>query len=139
LLPGAIRKLKWEGKIMKTQTFQWLSVAVIVVIGIVHLLMAPQEYGETPYMGILFGINFIAALIAALGIYRHETWGWLLGVAIAAGSLIGYVLSRTVGLPGIEIEEWLQPVGILSVAVEVIFILAAFVKKPWIDIAQRAS
>ncbi len=116
---------------MKPQTFQWLSVAVILVIGVLHLYMAPQEYGETPYMGILFGINFVAALIAAVGIYRHETWGWLLGVGIAAGSLVGYLLSRTVGLPGMEIEEWLQPLGIFSLLVEGGFILLAAVKKPW--------
>ncbi len=122
---------------MNTRTFQWISVAVIVVIGLVHLAMVSQEYGETPYMGILFGINFVAALIAAVGIYRHETWGWLLGVAIALGSLVGYVLSRTVGLPGMEIEAWLQPLGILSLVVEIAFIGLAVRQKPWAIWARR--
>ena len=116
---------------MKTQTFQWFSVAIILLIGIIHLYLAQQEYDETAYMGILFGINFIAAIIAAVGIIRHATWGWLLGVGIAAGSLLGYILSRTVGLPGMEIEEWLQPLGILSLVVEVAFISMAAAKKPW--------
>ncbi len=117
---------------MKTSKFQWLSVAVIAVIGVTHLYMAPQEYGETPYMGILFGINFIAAIVAAVGIYRRATWGWLLGIAIAAGSLIGYILSRTVGLPGMEIEEWLQPIGVLSLLVEGVFLFLAVIRKPWV-------
>ncbi len=116
---------------MNTRTFQWLSVVVIALIGLLHLYMAPQEYGETPYMGILFGINFVAAIIAGAGIYRHENWGWLLGVAIAAGSLLGYVLSRTVGLPGMEIEAWLQPLGLFSLFVEVAFIFIAATQKPW--------
>ena len=124
---------------MKTRTFQWFSVAIIAIIGLVHLYMAPQEYGEVPYMGILFGINFIAAIIAAVGIYRHENWGWLLGVGIALGSLVGYVLSRTVGLPGMEIEEWLQPVGVLSLAVEVVFVLLVVAKKPWVGFQLRAQ
>ncbi len=122
---------------MKTQTFQWLSVAVIVIIGLIHLYMVPQEYGETPYMGILFGINFIAAIIAGVGIYRRETWGWLLGVAIAAGSLLGYIVSRTVGFPGMEIEEWLQPLGVFSLLVEGGFVLLAAIKKPWVALATH--
>jgi uncharacterized membrane protein HdeD (DUF308 family) len=122
---------------MNTRTFQWLSVAIILVIGLVHLYMAPQEYGEVAYMGILFGINFVAAIIAAVGIYRQSSWGWLLGVGIAIGSLIGYVLSRTVGLPGMEIEAWLTPTGVLSLAVEVIFMAMVFVKKPWMGFQLR--
>jgi threonine/homoserine efflux transporter RhtA len=120
---------------MNTRTFQWLSVAII---GLVHLYMVPQEYGEVAYMGVLFGINFIAAIIAAVGIYRQENWGWLLGVGIAIGSLIGYILSRTVGLPGMEIEAWLQPIGVLSLVVELAFIMLVMVKKPWVGVQIRA-
>jgi hypothetical protein len=116
---------------MNTRNFQWLSVATILVIGIVHLYMAPQEYDEVAYMGILFAINFVAAMIAAFGIYRQQNWGWLLGVSIAIGSLIGYILSRTIGLPGMEIEAWLQPIGVLSMVVEIGFIVLVGAKKPW--------
>lgn len=123
---------------MNKTAFQWFSVGIIAVIGLVHLYMAPQEYGETPYMGILFGINFVAALIAAVGILRQENWGWLLGVGIAAGSMLGYVLSRTVGLPGMEIEEWLQPVGVFSLAVELIFMFMAATQKPWQGMLRAA-
>jgi hypothetical protein len=122
---------------MNSRTFQWLSVAVMVVIGLLHLYMAPQEYGETPYMGILFGLNFIAAIIAGVGIYQRENWGWLLGVAIAAGSLLGYILSRTIALPGMEIEAWLQPLGLFSLVVETFFILMAARQKPWQGILAK--
>ena len=116
---------------MKSQTYQWISVAIIAVIGLIHLYMAPQEYGETPYMGILFGLNFVAAIIAAVGIYKRMTWGWLLGVGIAVGSLIGYFLSRTVGLPGMEIEAWLQPLGIFSLLAEGAFLLLSVRNRAW--------
>ncbi|MDD5370797.1 MAG: hypothetical protein PHQ40_17080 [Anaerolineaceae bacterium] len=122
---------------MNTRIFQWFSVAIIVLIGLVHLYMVPQEYSEVAYMGILFGINFFAAIVAGIGIYRQNNWGWLLGVGIAIGSLIGYVLSRTVGLPGMEIEAWLTPTGVLSLVVEAIFLLLVAVKKPWIGLQLR--
>jgi hypothetical protein len=124
---------------MNTRTFQWFSVAIIAIIGLVHLYMAPQEYGEVAYMGILFGINFVAAILAAVGIYRQNNWAWLLGVGIALGSLIGYVLSRTVGLPGMEIEAWLTPTGVLSLVTEVVFILLVVVKKPWVGLQLKAQ
>jgi hypothetical protein len=37
--------------------------------------------------------------------------------------LIGYVISRTVGLPGIAPDVWLEPLGILSLLVEVAFVV----------------
>ena len=116
---------------MKQRLLLWISVVAIVVIGVIHLSMVSQEYDETPTMGILFAINFIAALIASVGIYRQEIWGWLLGVGIAAGSMLGYVVSRTIGLPGMEVEAWLQPLGILSLVVEVAFIFLVTMRKPW--------
>jgi hypothetical protein len=41
------------------------------------------------------------------------------------------VLSRTVGLPGMEIEEWLTPTGVFSLIVEGIFMILVALKRPW--------
>jgi hypothetical protein len=111
--------------------WQWISVIAMVIVGVIHLFMVPLEYDETPLMGILFAVNFFAALIASVGIIRQEMWGWLLGMGIAAGSVLGYVVSRTVGLPGMEIEAWLQPLGVLSLVVETFFIGLVTMQKPW--------
>jgi len=62
---------------VEQRLYQWISVVTIVIIGVIHLVMVPLEYDEAPTMGILFGINFVAALIASVGIYRREMWGWL--------------------------------------------------------------
>ncbi len=127
----ALLQRRKEDSEVDKRILQWMSVVAIVIVGVIHLSMVPQEYDETPLMGILFGINFIAALVATAGIYRQEVWGWLLGLGIAAGSLLGYVLSRTVGLPGMEIEAWLQPLGVLSLVVEASFIALVAMRKPW--------
>jgi len=124
---------------MKFQTLQWISVALILGIGLIHLSMVPGEYDEAQYMGILFAINFLAAIMAAIGILRQEAWGWVLGVVIAAGSLIGYILSRTVGLPGMEIEAWLQPLGLLSFVAEGIFLVLVIRMKPWAGLASATQ
>lgn len=44
---------------------------------------------------------------------------------IAAGSIIGYILSRTVGLPLIppEPENWFEPLGVVSLLVESAYVI----------------
>jgi hypothetical protein len=115
---------------MKTKILQWLAVVLILQTGLIHLLTAQTEYEEAAYLGYLFIANFLAALIAAYGIYRQRRWGWALGLLIAVSSIAAYTWSRTQGMPGMEIEEWFSPFGIVALSVEGIFILL-FVFRPW--------
>jgi len=99
------------------------GISLIVVVGLIHLIDAPGDLQEAPYQGLLFLANFFGALTAAIGIYRGRTWGWSLGFLVACGAFVGYVISRTVGLPGLPVEEeWLEPLGLLSLLVEALFI-----------------
>jgi uncharacterized membrane protein YfcA len=99
------------------------GISVIVIVGLIHLIDAPGDLQEAPYQGLLFLANFFGALMAAIGIYRGHSWGWSLGALLAGGAFVGYVVSRTVGLPGLPVEEeWLEPLGLLSLLVEGLFI-----------------
>ena len=103
---------------------QGAGVALILVTGAIHWIDAPSSFGDATYKGLLFVANGIAAIIAAFGIHRGErTWGWGLGVLVAGGALVSYVISRTVGLPGLPPDVWLEPLGILSLMVEAAFIV----------------
>jgi hypothetical protein len=100
------------------------AIVLIVVVGLTHLIGAPQHYRVAPYIGVGFVANFIGALVAAVGIYRDAMWGWLIGALIAGGALVMYMVSRSVGLPGFEhaVGRWSGPLGILSLVVEALFI-----------------
>ena len=66
-----------------------------------------------------------AACSAAIGIWRSErAWGWNFGALLAAATLIGYIASRTVGLPQIpaEPDAWFEPLGVVSLVAEVGFL-----------------
>jgi hypothetical protein len=103
---------------------QGAGIALILVTGAIHFIDAPSSFGDATYKGLLFLANGIAAIVAAFGIYRGErSWGWGLGVLVAGGALVGYVVSRTVGLPGLAPDIWLEPLGILSLMVEGAFIV----------------
>jgi hypothetical protein len=99
------------------------GISFIVVVGLIHLTDAPGDLQEAPYQGLLFLANFFGAIATAIGIYRGHTWGWGLGVLVAGGAFAGYVISRTVGLPGLPVEtEWFEPLGLLSMLVESLFV-----------------
>lgn len=103
---------------------QGAAIALILVTGAIHFIDAPGSFGDATYKGLLFVANGIAAIVAAVGIYRGErSWGWGLGLLVAGGALVGYVISRTVGLPGLAPDVWLEPLGILSLVVEVSYVV----------------
>ena len=116
------------GNIMKhvPKIFVWSGIALILTIGLIHVIDAPDSFKDATYKGWLFYANGVGALIAAYGIYRGKRgWGWNLGLLIAAGSFIGYVTSRTVGLPQIpaEPDAWLEPLGVASLIAEALFVM----------------
>jgi hypothetical protein len=103
---------------------QGAGIALILVTGAIHFIDAPGSFGDATYKGWLFLANGIGAVVAAVGIHRGErTWGWGLGVLVAGGALVGYLISRTVGLPGLAPDVWLEPLGILALMVEAAFIV----------------
>jgi hypothetical protein len=92
-------------------------------IALIHAIDLPDKLEETPYIGVLY-ILLIAACVglAALAALRWSNRLWALGTLVAASPLAGYVLTRTVGLPGArdDIGNWGEPLGIASIVVEVI-------------------
>ena len=100
----------------------WAGASLIAAVGLIHLLEAPEELEEATYLGLLFLANFGGAVVAAIGIYRGHRWGWGLGALLAGGAFVGYVISRTLGLPGMPVEEWLEPLGVISMLIEVLFV-----------------
>src|SRR6266542_2827322 len=78
------------------------SLAAVGLLGIalIHLLDIHGKFGETPYMAwmyvaLIVGSTLLAGLFVRTGARR--AWGAAAG--LAASVIVGYVLSRTVGLP----------------------------------------
>jgi uncharacterized membrane protein len=106
-----------------SDTLVGAGISLIVIVGLIHLINSPEDLEEGSYTGLLYLANFSGALTAAIGIYRGRSWGWSLGALVAGGAFVAYVISRTVGLPGLPVEEeWLEPLGLLSLLVEALFV-----------------
>lgn len=104
---------------------RYLGMALILVVGILHLIRVPTYYDQAAYLGALLVGNFLACLVAGAGILRGMRGpGWTLGALIATASLAAYVYSRTAGLPdaGRAVGEW-GVLGVISIVVEALFLI----------------
>lgn len=110
-----------------------LGIVLIVVVGVLnfhppHFLLEAGHFPSTAgsvalEASLLAGV--VAALIAAVGIYRDARWGWLLGIVIAGIGAALYLVQETVGLPGLP-RMWWEPSRIISLVIEAAFVVVAY-------------
>lgn len=102
---------------------KWAGIALILLVGLIHLVDASGSMAESTAKGISFYLNAAAAGVAAVGIYKAKTsWGWGLGALVAAGAFVGYAVSRTAGIFGLPPDVWMEPIGVLSLIAESLFV-----------------
>jgi hypothetical protein len=115
------------------------SSLVLRVIGLLGCLAVTAihviDQGGVPgskaphYVQILYYALEIGGVVAAALLLTHYLkLGWFLTLGVAAGPILGYVLSRGPGLPNYtdDIGNWAEPLGIISLLVEgLLLILAA--------------
>lgn len=95
-------------------------------IALIHLLDLPGKLKETPYLGAAYILLIIASVaVAEYLMRRHDRRAWLAATALAAAVLLGYVVNRSVGLPGAmdDIGNWLEPLGLASMFVEAVVVV----------------
>ena len=103
----------------------WATRSVAAVglagIGLIHLLDSIGKYSETRYIFWMYVALMIGALATAFAVLHvHTKAVWLATGGLAASAIIGYVLSRTTGLPNAtgDIGNWTEPLGLASLFVE---------------------
>jgi hypothetical protein len=110
---------------MRSATTHRLGAALIAGVGLIHLVLAPEYLGQQLYVGVLFLAGAAASAYVAARLWRQGDMGaWILGALVAAGMAVGFVLSRTLGLPGFHEHDW-ELSGIVSLLLEGGFLAAA--------------
>jgi hypothetical protein len=99
------------------------GVAAIGLAGValIHLLDLPGQLRDTPYMFFLYLALMVSsvALTGAL-ICASDARVWAAATVLSALVIVGYVLSRTTGLPqsSDDVGNWSEPLGMASLFVE---------------------
>jgi hypothetical protein len=105
-----------------------VAAAGLLGIALIHVLDLPGKLRETPYLGAAYlGLIATSLCLAELMLRRDDRRLWVATAGLAAAVALGYVVSRTVGLPGAmdDIGNWLEPLGLASLFVEGTVVLVA--------------
>jgi hypothetical protein len=99
------------------------AIAVVGLAGValIHLLDSPGTFDEQAYKGWLYVGLITGSLVTAAALIRSsDSRAWLAGALLPLGALAGFVISRTVGLPGgaDDIGNWTETLGLASLFVE---------------------
>lgn len=90
-------------------------------IAVIHAVDAVGKWSETRYMFWMYMGLIVASLSTAAAVLLSRSRLPLAAAAgLAASAALGYVLSRTTGLPSAteDIGNWTEPLGLASLVVE---------------------
>jgi hypothetical protein len=108
-----------------------LGVALLATIAVIHLEDIAGKFDETPYLGVGYVLLIAGCAVAAMLLLRSDRldhrFGWALAGGLAALTLLGFVMTRTVGLPEATDDKgnWREVLGVWSMVTEGALIVLA--------------
>ena len=90
-------------------------------IAVIHAIDGVGKWSEVRYMFWMYMALIAGALITAGAVlFTRSRPAFMAAAAVAASAFVGYVLSRTTGLPNAtdDIGNWTEPIGLASLVVE---------------------
>lgn len=98
-----------------------LGIMGLVAVALIHLLDSGSKFHETPYIFWMYVGLMIASLIVGASLLHVESHvAWVVAGVLAGLTMIGFVISRTVGLPyaSNDIGNWGEQLGLASLFIE---------------------
>ena len=109
---------------------RWSAAFLLLVTSGTHIPLIPEHLEEAPYVGWLFIALSVVSVVFAVLVVRWDTPAvWAASGLLTLLAVLGFVASRTVGLPQIadDIGNWTEPLGYPAVAAEVLATVVAAV------------
>jgi hypothetical protein len=93
----------------------------------IHTTDLADKIGETAYLGLGYILLIAASIMSIVLLAQKDRRGWVLGLVTCAATLVGFVLTRTTGLPGAtgDIGNWTETIAVWSLVVEGAFVALA--------------
>ncbi len=103
------------------------AVVALAITGWIHLMDMSDKFAEVPYLGVGYGLIVIASIASIVMIVRGDRRGWVLGGAMSLATIVGYVLSRTTGLPGSsdDVGNWSETLAVWAGIAEIVMVVLA--------------
>jgi hypothetical protein len=111
----------------RTLLLRGAGAAALIGAGLLHLFITAEYLHEKAYIGGLFALSVPLCLVAALLVWkRGDRRAWLFGALLCSGMIVGFLASRTVGLPGFDEsgvwEHWKEGFPALSTEFGFLFV-----------------
>ena len=126
--PRSVRR-RPEAGAANARAAETLGALCLLGVAATHLLDVGHKLEEAPYMGaafiVLIGGSIAAALLLLDG--RRAPIAWRIALALSLGAIVGYLLSRSIGLPQLadHVGRWADPAGLAALTFEVASVLLA--------------
>jgi hypothetical protein len=98
-----------------------LAVAGLAGVAYIHMVDIAEKLNETAYIGLAYlGLVAGCMLTISLLLRRDARLGWMSAAGLCGMAFIGYILSRTTGLPSAtyDIGNWAELSGTVALALE---------------------
>jgi hypothetical protein len=100
------------------------GIVLVLITAVIHTVAVPVGFSEHALKGLLFLVNAIGAVVAAVGIYKgSRIWGWGLGLPVTAIALLSFLFSLISPVPELTTKGWLEVLELLSLPVEASFLI----------------
>jgi hypothetical protein len=105
----------------RDQVGRGVGVVLLLGVALIHLLDAVNQFDEHKYVFVLYVLLMAGSLAVAAFLLRTDSRAaWSLVALIAGLTLVGFILSRTTGLPNFDddVGNWAEPLGVASLFTE---------------------
>jgi hypothetical protein len=121
-----------------------VAIGGLAAIALIHILQLPDAFAAIGYLGALFIAAIVGCLALASVLTRtSDDRVWMAAGGLPALILLGYIISRSVGLPGFtdDVGEWSEPLGLLSMVAEglMVFVTAALLATRHYPVRRAAA
>lgn len=101
------------------------GIAGLSAVIAIHTAELAGKVEETAYLGLGYIALIMASVVAIALLAQHDRRGWILARLTAAATMIGFVLTRTTGLPKArgDIGNWTETIAMWSLIAEGLVIL----------------
>jgi hypothetical protein len=116
-----IANLRAAEAIERDQVGRGVGVVLLLGIALIHLIDGVGQLHEHVYVFVLFMLLMAGTMVVSMVLLRTDSRSaWSLVALMAGLTFLGFVISRTTGLPNFkdDVGNWLEPLGLASLFVE---------------------
>jgi predicted membrane channel-forming protein YqfA (hemolysin III family) len=101
-------------------SLDYAGIAMLGVVIAIHTSELSGKTEEVAYLGFGYVLLIAASLISIVLLARRDVRGWILGGITCAATIVGFVLTRTTGLPKADddIGNWSETIAIWALVAE---------------------